>query len=267
MSELGPSRPSEREAEVEVTHEGSGDAGTGAAGDEGGAGGLDLSPVLEHVTKLGETLEGRLGEFESRLPQQEDQYERNDLGQFAGQTPYPGQQFGPEVQGQPGLQQPLPPGSVDEYGQLTEQGEAFIAQQQLAQTLAPFQQQITQQSQAQQQAIQQLQGTIQELQMDRGAERLEIAYPELKDPAKAQALVDAALPFAERIGRPDLVGDDGFLELVHKAQRADQAAAAETPAGPGPQLEPAGGASLAGGEPDIRQSILAAGNKNRVWGV
>lgn len=246
--------------EVNVESGGSEQGGTEQAGG-GAAAEFDISPVLEQVTKLGETLDSRLGEFEQRLPQAEpqpDPYNRNEFGQFAGlpqeQQPWAGQQPGM----QPGAQQ----GMYDEYGELTPEAAQAQLQAMINPIVGPMQQQMQQMSQ-QYAALQQ---TMQELEMDRGAEHLEQTYPELQDPEKATALVEHASRLAQQLNLPgDLVGRSGFLELVHKAQRADAAAAGETAATPGPTLEPAGGASLAGSEPTPQERIKNAGPKHPAW--
>lgn len=243
---------------MEVETQDAGQAGGEQAGGGEQTGGFDssaLQPLQQHIERLGQTVESRFGELEQRLPQpeqQEDPYARNDLGQFAP----------PEQPGQmPGMPAgPIDPGQMyDEYGDLTPQGTQALLQQ----AVAPLAQQFQAQTQQLQQQVQQQQEMLREFQMDRGAERLESKFPELKDQQAADALVAAASQY----GRPDLVGEDWFLELVHTAQRAQTQAAGETPATPSPQLEPASGASLAGGEPDPRQGILGAGRTNRVWGV
>lgn len=248
---------------MEVTHDGDtgGDGGAVAAPEQGGAGGFDPAPILEHVDKLGQSIESRLGEFEQRLPQQEDPYARNDLGQFAGQ---PDQQAGQPFAQQPGVPaQQGQPGMYDEYGELTPEAAQQQLQAMINPMMAPLQQQL-QQTQAQ---LQQQQAMIQEFEMDRGAEQLEQKYPELKEPEKANALVAAAADWAQQQGQPELVARAGFLELFHKAQLADAAAANETAATPGPSLEPAGGASLAGAEDNPQQRIKAAGGGNSIWGI
>lgn len=233
----------------------------GQAEQGGGAAEFDISPVLDQVTKLGESLGERLDGFEQRLPEQQQQeYQRNDLGQFAGNPDPYGQQPGavpPNGQQQPGPQ-------YDEYGELTPEAAQAQLQQMLNPMLGPMQQQM--QQMAEQNA--RLTQTMQELEMDRGAEHLEQKYPELQEEQAANALVAQALQVAQQMGSPDLVGRTGFLELVHKAQRADAAASSETAATPGPSLEPAGGASLAGTEPTIQDRIKAAGGvQNSVWRV
>lgn len=247
---------------MEVTHEGGqGDNGGAAevAAGEGGAGGLDLGPLQQHVEKLGQDLGQRLDGLEQRLPQPEDPYSRNDLGQFAGLDPQDPYQ---QQQGLQGGQ--LPPEQMyGPDGELTPEA----AQQQLAQMVNPMLAPLQQQNQQLAQQTAQLQQMMQELEMDRGAEQLESKYPELREQEKADSLVASAAQMAQQIGSPDLVGRTGFLELVLKAQRADAAAASETAATPGPALESAGGASLAGGEDTPQQRIKAAGGRHPVFGV
>lgn len=244
---------------MEVDVSGGQEAPEAAAAPEtnGGAGGIDLGPVLEHVEKLGTSLGERLDGFEQRLPQPEqpqDPFTRNDLGQFAGQPPQ--QQYGQQP-GVPAQQ----PGMYDEYGELTPEGAHAQLQQMLGPMLTPMQQQM--QQMAAQNA--QLSETIESFQVDRGAEQLETEFPELKEDAAAQELVSYV---AETMGRPDLVGDVRIMRAAHLARRAERAAENETPATPSPTLEPAGGASLAGTEPTIQDRIKNAGGvQNSVWRV
>lgn len=245
---------------MEVTQQDSGQAAAPEAAPEGGGGGgFDpsvLAPLQEHIERLGQTVDQRLGGLEQRLPaqqQQADPYGQDPYGQ-----PDPGQQFGQQpgmVPGMPGQPQgPL----VDEYGDPTPEGYQAMLQQ----AVAPLQQQFARESAELRQQVEQQQEMLREFQMDRGAEQLESKFPELADQQKAEALVESAAQY----GRPDLVGEAWFLELVHKAQRAEAAAGNETPATPAPPLEPAGGASLAAGELTPQERIKNAGSKSSIWG-
>lgn len=245
---------------MEVTHD-AGDQGAAPAEAAEATPGIDLSPVLEHVNKLGESLGGRLDGLEQRLPAEEQQqYARDDLGRFAGQDPYAQQQPGFP---QPGMQPGMAPGMYDEYGELTEQGMQAQLQQMVGPLLTPLQQQ--QQQLAEQNA--RLMEQLQSVETDRSADYILGKYPEFQDEAEQQKLTDFGQNLAQQMGSPDLVGQTGFWETAIKLMRAEAAAAGETPATPSPSLEPAGGGTLAANEPSPQERIKAAGGTNPLWGV
>jgi len=70
-------------------------------------------------------------------------------------------------------------------------------------------------------------------------------YPELKDPAKGQALVAQARAWAqETLGDPSYAGDPGYLETVHLAMKGLEATRAQQPGQPGQQPGAAGGGEV-----------------------
>lgn len=256
---------------AEVAH--ASDAGEQEAGQAEPQGGVDLSGLEQRLDQIGGSVADRLSEFEQRLPQQQqeqqqDPYQRNELGQFAGVDPsqqVPGQQPGFDPQNPYGMDPSGQGGYPDPYGvgEMSDQQAQQVLGQMFQQQLAPVQQQMQQLADQNRQLMQQ----HQEFELDRGAEMLEQKYPDLQDETKANALVERAGKLAQELGRPDLVGVPSFLELAHKAQLADDRAEGETPATPSPALESASGASLAGGEDDPRERIKAAGGKSALWGV
>jgi hypothetical protein len=264
---------------TEVAHVEGGQQEAGQAEPQGGA--PDLSGIEQRLDQIGSSVAEKLSAFEQRLPQQEQQqqqdpFQRNELGQFAPQQD-PSQQFqgGMQVPGQqpggfdPNNPYPMDPsgqgGYPDPYGvgEMSDQQAQQVLGQMFQQQLAPVQQQMQALADQNKQLMQQ----HQEFELDRGAEMLEQKYPDLQDETKANALVEHAGKLAQELGRPDLVGVPSFLELAHKAQLADERAAGETPATSSPALESASGASLAGGEDDPRERIKAAGGKSSLWGV
>jgi hypothetical protein len=265
---------------AEVAHvDGGQQQEAGQAESQGGA--PDLSGIEQRLDQIGSSVAEKLTAFEQRLPQQEQQqdpYQRNELGQFAGADPtqqVPGQAPGQMPAQQPSGFDPSNPYAMDPSGQggypdpygvgeMSDQQAQQVLGQMFQQQLAPVQQQMQQLADQNKQLMQQ----HQEFELDRGAEMLEQKYPDLQDETKANALVEHAGKLAQELGRPDLVGVPSFLELAHKAQLADERAAGETPATSSPALESASGASLAGGEDDPRERIKNAGGpRSALFGV
>lgn len=106
------------------------------------------------------------------------------------------------------------------------------------------------------------------IQVGLDAEQLAAKYPALGTKEGAEPVVAAARELAEKLGNPALATNMQVIELVYKAQMADQHAAGERPVGAekGFELERAGGAGpAAGAEPNIAERIVASRQNGEFW--
>jgi hypothetical protein len=95
-------------------------------------------------------------------------------------------------------------------------------------------------------------------------------YPDLADREKAAETVSEAREWANEIGRPDLAGEPGFIELVHLAAHGAERAAGETQPGsqPGVTLEGGSGANpglASTPEAERADAIANAGKQKSVF--
>lgn len=209
--------------------------GDGAA--EAAPAGMDLSPVLSRLDEMGPRfekleagLQGLLGPEES-----EDDGDEFDFAQL----------FGAEDDGEPEAQQQraLDPQAL----------QALVdarTQQAIDSAMGPVMAQVR------------------SIQTGLDAEQLAAKYPALARQEVAEPVVKAARELAEKVGKPELATDMGMLELIYKAQMADQYAAGEVPVGAekGFDLERAGGAGPAqGDESNIAERVIAGAQKGAYW--
>jgi hypothetical protein len=104
-------------------------------------------------------------------------------------------------------------------------------------------------------------------QRDEEWEALKADVPELADPKYAQDVIAKAVAWANS-HNPDLIDRPEFIDVVewvHKVQKYDESAAAQTPAQPGVVLESAAGAAQPskGAEVDWGDRIVQAANRLR----
>lgn len=95
---------------------------------------------------------------------------------------------------------------------------------------------------------------------DRGLDGLTDTYPELADPKVGRGVLEAAQGLLEDLGKPEMIDHPSFVKLVemtYKAQKADERAQQETPAGRQQQvhLESGGGAAPQEAEEDLQDRI------------
>lgn len=212
----------------------------GGAGGEAG-GGSDFGPIFERFDQLGASVQDigeRVGQFEHLMSS--------------------GEEFGfaeePDLASMLGLG-----GAGDEYGYEPDAMQAEQAQRVL--------QLIGQRDQAMQQQLASIGQELADLRLARGAEDLEQRYPELQEPDAARAAVQAATQWAEGVGQPELALNPSVVELVYKASKADERAAAEVPAGGEGfvRLEGGGGAVPAPNQVDDATRIVQAGGGSTAW--
>jgi hypothetical protein len=198
-------------------------------------------------------------------------------------APAPGQDFGPleqrfdelgsrleRIEGALPQPQEAPAEPADEWEQylqsLEQEGEPQSPEEVAADDRAAEQQLARMVQLATQNATAPLQREIAEMKRDAEAIALEQTYPDLRDTAKAQQVLDASAEYAQRMGRPDLAFEPGLIELVYKAQRADERAASERPAGDdGVQLEAAAGAAPGEPEDNRAERVVKAAQRNNFW--
>jgi hypothetical protein len=205
-------------------------------GTESTPGGLDLGPVLERFDGLG----SRLEQMETRLAE--------SLGGGEEEGDEGGFEFDVDsLFGDPGEQEPS-------QGQLNPQALQNLIQQatqsQLQEALGPL--------------LQRVQG----MEVGLDAERLAAQYPDLAKAEIAGPVVEQAKELAAALGRPELAHNTQVIELIYKAQMADQYAAGERPVGTeqGFELERASGSGpAAADEPNTAERIIAQRQKSQFW--
>jgi hypothetical protein len=227
-------------------------------------------------------------------------------GQAAPAGDAAGEAQGQEQQGQE-QQQPdlasiqqqlseLGPSLEQMRGMLTEQQEAYLAQQQqqqdpaepepqqpeidlsymdpdnpaynpqlAAQSLAQI---MEQQSQQQvQAALAPLQEQVANMEAQRQADLLAAEFPELQDPDVAQNVIQVSRDYAKMLGQPELGDNPAFWRIAYMAGRAADVANGEQQEQPAAAtLEGAGGASPAGAadqQQQLVQGILSADGAGR----
>jgi hypothetical protein len=196
------------------------------------------------------------------------------LDQLGGQIGQMFEQFGPVVEhfSQQGHQQADP---FADFG-----GEEFATQLGEQMGMDPAQLQSTFREMAQSEAqrlVQQHIAPIAERQRIEGFEKLEGQYADMRDPQKAEQIWNSAeTRAAEMVHNAGLPAEVApvlmtpqFVELVYKAEMADQHAAAQSAAGEQQgqevQLEQSGAAAPAPGEPSRAEQIVGAGGGANFW--
>lgn len=220
---------------------------------------VDLSPVLDRVGEIGQSVDQfnqRLEQFEQRLGQPEG----DGYGDEYGDDPY-----GPDPEGADPFDpdgfvpdgEEMSPEQAQRWldGVISKRAEA-IAQQQVQQQVEPLMEQLD------------------DLMADRTADEILAEFPEFADEERGKQFMEHAAGLVEQMGLPDeiaqkLVTSAPFLRTVAQATRQGQGERKEEPATETQDhpLEPAGGASLGGGEPDLARGIVQAGGGNRFWGT
>lgn len=217
--------------------------GSTAAGEGGGeaaeavVGGPDLSPVLERLDEVVSRQETFGSELAALRAQPEAEAEPDDgLADF---------DFS---------------GLYDTPGEMDEAQAARVLQGLVQQQMTP----------ALEQAVGPLAEQLQQMRVESDARALIEQYPELGDPSVAEAVTKRADEMAKEIGNPDLAQSRQFIELVFKAQKADQRAAGEVPVGDLQSQSLEGGAGAVPGGADgqsIAQQIVGSRSRSSFWGA
>ncbi len=195
-----------------------------------------MSRMDEIVGQFGQRLDGL-------VPQAEPQVEPSPLEQLLGGNP----------QGEPD------PNRQPDYRDLFDENpEGFVE---------ALQQQAVQQ--AEQRFEQRLQPLVERVR-DQDLAALEDEFPALATDEVAKPVLEAAASAAQQFGRPELATDPDFIRMQYLAQRGEEAAKQETPAGAQQQvrLETGGGAPP---EPQQNQFERLAqqpqSGASQFWGV
>lgn len=200
---------------------------------DAGGGGLDLTPVLERFDGLQSNVE-RLQEMFTQQQAGEGDPEEGGADEF-------------DAEGLFDLDNGMDPQEAQQLlAQLVDQRTSAAVQK----ALAPVMERVN------------------GIQVGLDAEQLAAKYPALATKEGAEPVVNAARALAEQLGNPALANNMQVLELIYKAQMADQHAAGERPAGGDKQfeLERAGGAGpAAGDEPNIAERIVASRKNAEFW--
>jgi hypothetical protein len=225
------------------------------AGNDGGTGeqpgapsesqGIDFSPVLDRVNEIGQ----QVGSFAERLE--------------ALQSPAEPDQ-GPDTGGyedDPSLG--MPPDDVYDDPQKAQQWLDNLVQERASRVA----------DERVQQAIEPLVQQLDDFTMEREAKQFATEFPDIAgDEQRAEQFMQHAESLVEQLGVPDavaakLVSSGSFLRIVAQAARHEEAGRQEVPADQArePQLEPAGGANLGGGEPNLAQQIVNARPGGGFW--
>lgn len=195
------------------------------------------APVMDRVSELANTIDGRFQALEQRIPQPEPEPEPDPWAVLLGEPEQQVDAYGNPVQAQP----PLDPAAIQ---QVVEQR----IQQALQQANAPL--------------VQQLQA----LQQERGREQLYAEIPQLKDPEVAQQTIRGMQQYLAEAGAPPevaqwLVNSPQAIKNYFKAAEAEKLAAGQAPASEQPpSLEAAGGAVPGGNgeQPNIVHQAYAS---------
>lgn len=219
----------------------------GEAPDAGGSPQFDMGPVLDRVGQVGQSFDSFADQFNQKLEALE-----NRLPQEPGGSEYDDDMGldDPSLYGDDGEMDPAQAQQFLE--QIVDKRATALSQQHVQQAVEPIMQQLD------------------ELQQERAANEILGEFPELADEQRAEAFMDTAGGIVDSLGLPDevasrVVTSAPFLRLVAQASRHQEASRNEQPVGSEAarehQLEPAGGANLGGGEPDLARSIVNARQK------
>lgn len=216
---------------------------------------FDLSPVLDRVGQVGQSVDQfaeRLQALEGRLPEQGGDPEYGDP--YGQDDPYADLDDPSLYEGEDGE---MDPRAAQQYlEQLVDRRASALAEQQVQQHVEPLMNQLD------------------ELMQDRAAEEILGEFPELADEQRAEQFMDTAANVVSDLGLPEelagrMITSAPFLRLVAQAARHQEAARNEQPVTETREhpLEPAGGANLGGGEPNLAQEIVNSRGGNAFWGT
>lgn len=214
---------------------------TGVEQQEGGeesSSGPDLSPILDRFGELESSFGDRFEQIEQRLAAPADD---GDV-QYVDENGNPVNEYGEPLDGMD-IDGDTDPADVQRQVLERARAEARAeAMQHLAPVLERFQ----------------------DMEMD----KLEQEFPELGGDA-AEGVVEAVKETAQRFGNPALMHDANFVRMVYLAQKGEESAARETPAGAEGEvaLEAGGASGLRGGEDDeIEQIFAGQEERDGFWG-
>lgn len=207
--------------------------------------GPDLSPILDRFGELENSFGERFQQIESRLGEPADDSVVYDDG------------YGNPVDANGN------PVTLDEYGQPVDDGLDLDADADPAEV----QRQLIERAktEARNEAMQQIAPVLQKF-SDMEMDKLEQEFPELGGDA-AESVVAAVQESAQKFGNPALMQDANFVRMVYLAQKGEESAAQETPAGAEGEvaLESGGASGLAADRGDEIDQIFAGTEENDFW--